>query len=65
MCSSLRVTKNDPSDIEISNLISTDFSGIGSKPMHGAILSSNLDMCIFLGEVDSDKMKEDRCDDHI
>jgi hypothetical protein len=65
MCSSLRVTKNDPSNIEISNLISADFSGIGSKAMHGAILGSNLNMRIFLGEVDSDKMEEDRCDDHI
>ena len=60
---SLRVTKNDPLDAKISELISADFSGVGSISLRAHVLSRNNDVilheCLDGGDVDENRRDQD------
>jgi hypothetical protein len=54
--SSLGVAQNNPSDVNVLQLFGSDFSSEGSEAAFGAVLSSNFDVLILLGEHDCDEM---------
>lgn len=57
MSSSFWVAKDDPWNIDIFEMLSGEFSSVGSKAELWAILGSNFDMLILFSEHDCDQVK--------
>ncbi len=54
MSSSFGVSQNNPLDINVKKVFGRNFSGISSIRVHGTVLSGNINILLFLGELDSD-----------
>lgn len=59
------MSDNDPLDVDVLKLISSDFTSIGSEPERGAVLGGDLDVLILFGEHDSHKVEVDRRNDDV
>lgn len=61
----LRMAKDDPFETSILEMLGADFSSIGSEPIVGCILSSNLDILVLEGVLDSRNVQIDWGNDDI
>lgn len=63
--SSFRVADDNPFDRNIFQLLRGNLTSVGSKWVRWAILSSNIDVRLLLGEKHCNQMQVDRGDDDL
>lgn len=59
------MSDDDPFNVDVPELLGSDFACVCSEAVRRAVLGGDLYMLVLFGEHDGDKVKIDGCDDDI